>query len=437
MILTSAKLRPPNSDASLVRVEAMKEWPRIAHGRLDSELEYIPPELYDEWMRRGIPQPGDIVMTTEAPLGEIAQLDDRKVALAQRLITLRGKPGLLDNTFLKFAMQSRLVQDQLRSRATGTTVLGIRQSELRKVLLPLPPLHEQHAIAHILGTLDNKIELNRRMNETLEAMARAIFKSWFVDFDPVRAKTAGANSFPSMPQPVFDALPTEFTDSPLGPIPKGWKVGCVADIGNNVRNGVKPEEADSSTPYIGLEHMPRRSISLRDWGYAGDVGSNKSAFQRGEILFGKLRPYFHKVGVAVLDGVCSTDIVVVVPQSPEWFGLLLGHLSSVEFINYVNAGSTGTRMPRTSWKYMGRYGIALPPVQLAEVFTEWANAEVELICADIMQSRTLAAIRDALLPKLLSAEIRVRQPEELPSKPQSLSSRQMPRNRAHTTNQGM
>ena len=145
-------------------------------------------------MRRGLPQSGDIVMTTEAPLGEIAQLDGRKVALAQRLITLRGKPDLLDNTYLKFLMQSEFVQHQLHSRATGTTVLGIKQSELRQVTLVMPPLPEQRSIAHILGTLDDKIELNRRMNETLEALALAIFKAWFVDFDPVRAKAEGRTS---------------------------------------------------------------------------------------------------------------------------------------------------------------------------------------------------------------------------------------------------
>ena len=130
-------------------------------------------------------------MTMEAPLGEVAQLDSRKVALAQRLITLRGNPDLINNTYLKFAMQSAFVQNQLKARSTGTTVLGIRQSELKKVEIPLPPLDEQNRIAHTLGVLDEKIELNRQMNETLESIARAIFRSWFVDFDPVRAKMEG------------------------------------------------------------------------------------------------------------------------------------------------------------------------------------------------------------------------------------------------------
>ncbi|CAG0946879.1 hypothetical protein ANRL1_03390 [Anaerolineae bacterium] len=163
----------------------------VKSGRILPYEEFISPADYDTWMQRGLPKSGDVVMTTEAPLGEIAQLDERKVALAQRLITLRGRVSLLDNTDLKFHMQSSFVQDQLRARSTGTTVVGIKQSELRKVTLALPPLPKQRALAHILGTLDDKIELNRKMNETREAIARALFKSWFVDFDPVRAKAEG------------------------------------------------------------------------------------------------------------------------------------------------------------------------------------------------------------------------------------------------------
>ena len=158
----------------------------VKGGRIEKPEEFIAEADFDEWMRRGMPKPGDIVMTTEAPLGEVAQLDGRKVALAQRVITLRGKPDVLDNTFLKFLLQSNPVQEELLSRGTGTTVVGIRQSELRKVSLTLPPLAEQKAIAAVLGALDDKIELNRRMNATLEAMARALFQSWFVDFDPAR-----------------------------------------------------------------------------------------------------------------------------------------------------------------------------------------------------------------------------------------------------------
>src|SRR5579884_927906 len=194
----------------------------VKDGRIEAPSEFIAAEDYEEWMRRGIPHEGDVLMTTEAPLGQVAQLDGRKVALAQRLITLRGKPGLLDNTFLKFALKSEFVQNQLKARATGTTVLGIRQSELRKVLLPIPPLHEQQAIGGVLGSIDNKIELNRITNRTLEAIALATFKSWFADFDPIRSKTEDGR-----PPDVASKIPNAFSQSSRGLIPRGWEIGPI------------------------------------------------------------------------------------------------------------------------------------------------------------------------------------------------------------------
>jgi type I restriction enzyme S subunit len=270
-----------------------------------------------------------------------------------------------------------------------------------------PPPEIREAIANILGALDAKMALNRRMNQTLEAMARAIFKSWFVDFDPVRARAEGRQPF-GMDAETAALFPDSFQDSPLGKIPKGWKAGHLGEIAENPRRGVSPGKASRGTPYIGLEHMPRKCIGLESWGQAEEVGSNKFEFRQGEILFGKLRPYFHKVGVAVQDGVCSTDILVVRPKSKEWYGFVLGHVSSGEFVNYTDAVSTGTKMPRTNWQDMARYQIPLPEPRLANAYSQFASRIVEMIRQNILQSRTLAMIRDALLPKLISGAIRGR-----------------------------
>jgi type I restriction enzyme S subunit len=174
---------------------------------------------------------------------------------------------------------------------------------------------------------------------------------------------------------------------------------------------VQPSSIRPDTPYIALEHMPRRCIALSDWSVADGLESNKFEFRKGEILFGKLRPYFHKVGVAPVDGVCSTDIVVVAPRLAHWFAFVLGVVSSDEFVEYTNAGSTGTKMPRTSWAEMARYDIALPPKAVAQAFTERVRPGVDRIIAAIHESRFLAALRDALLPKLISGELRVKEIE--------------------------
>ena len=304
-----------------------------------------------------------------------------------------------------------LSQFDFGKMAEGTALPYLTVEVLSKLSLQLPTLSNQRAIAHILGTLDDKIELNRQMNETLEAIARTIFKSWFVDFDPVRAKME--ERMPAgMDAATATLFPSAFQDSPLGKIPKEWEVGTLGGIAANVRQSVKTSEIDSDELYIGLEHMPRRSIALSEWQTADGLGSNKYRFRKGEILFGKLRPYFHKVGVAPLDGVCSTDILVIQPIDSEWFGIVLGFVSSDEFIAYTNAYSAGTRMPRTNWKDMSKYEIALPQVEVSQKYTEFIRPFIERIIENIHQSRTLSQIRDALLPKLLSGEIRVDDKDE-------------------------
>ena len=156
-----------------------------------------------------------------------------------------------------------------------------------------------------------------------------------------------------------------------------------------------------------LEHMPRRCIALGEWADSADVSSGKFAFRKGEILFGKLRPYFHKVGIAPLDGICSTDILVVTPKSPEWFGFLLAHMSSDALIEFTDLASTGTKMPRTNWTDISAFKVVLPPRPVAATFTSLVLPMIERIISNLHQSRTLAGLRDTLLPKLLSGEVTV------------------------------
>jgi len=338
---------------------------------------------------------------------------------------LRPRKECIEPRYLYACVYHRAFTQFLVRREKGAAYPAVLPEDIADAVIKLPPLPEQRAIAHILGTLDDKIELNRRTSETLEAMARALFKSWFVDFEPVRAKCrgdldgrprwqrgGGANhdspQQPGLPAHLYDLFPDRLVESELGEIPEGWRVGNLRDVAENLRRGVQPDCIAPNTPYIALEHMPRRCIALFDWGTAEGIESNKFEFKKGEILFGKLRPYFHKVGVAPVDGVCSTDIVVIAPRRHVWTAFVLGHLSSVEFVDYTNAGSSGTKMPRTSWADMARYEIALPPEPVAEAFNTLVQPLTERIISSIHESRTLAALRDALLPKLIRGEIRVK-----------------------------
>lgn len=327
-------------------------------------------------------------------------------------ILLRVKTPAICPQFLSFAVSAPAAIAWLKSHAVGAVMPNLNESVLRRLPLTLPPLPEQQAIAEILGCLDDKIDLNRRMNETLEALARAVFQSWFVDFDPVRTKAEGRQP-EGLDAATAALFPDRFEDSPLGAVPKGWRVSKLGVIATNPRRGATASEIAPGTAYVALEHMPRRCISIIDWETQPDVESNKFCFHRGEILFGKLRPYFHKVGVAPIDGICSTDILVIAPKSANWFGFALCHYSSNELVRHADATSTGTKMPRTSWPDLSSFEVVLPDEQIARKFDAVVRLLVDKIITNIHESRTLALTRDALLPKLLSGQVRIADAERL------------------------
>ena len=382
----------------------------VKGGRIMTPDEFIALEDYDSWMRRGLPEPGDVVMTMEAPLGEVAQLDVRKIALAQRLITLRGKPNLINNTYLKFAMQSAFVQNQLKARSTGTTVLGIRQSELKKVEIPIPPLDEQNRIAHILGTLDDKIELNRQMNETLEAMARAIFKSWFVDFDPVRAKMEGRMPA-SMDAATATLFPSAFQDSPVGKIPEGWEVVSLPEVIEvNPRRVLKK---GTTAPYLHMQNLPTQGHRPDNWTRREFNSGTK--FINGDTLLARITPCIENGKTGFVDflaegevGWGSTEYIVFRPKPPlpVEFGYYLARSNDLRtFAIHNMTGTTGRqRVPASCFDY---YQFPVPTTPIAQQFSEIVQPFMEKIRVNSEQSRTLSQIRETLLPKLLSGEIRV------------------------------
>ncbi|MCK9463989.1 MAG: restriction endonuclease subunit S [Proteobacteria bacterium] len=355
---------------------------------------------------------GELLLTLVGTVGETAivpkSLAGWNTARAVAVIPVRKE---VNPYWVKLALRAPGVRAIIDSRLNTTVQATLNLGDVAQLPIVMPPLREREAIAHILGTLDDKIELNRRMNETLEAMARALFKSWFVDFDPVRAKAEGRDA--GLPKEIAELFPARLVESELGEVPEGWRGGSLGDIAEHPRRGVQPDQIEPGTPYIALEHMPKRSIALSEWGTAETVGSNKYEFKRGEMLFGKLRPYFHKVGVAPVDGVCSTDIVPMVAREESWFGFVLGHVSSDAFVEHTSAGSTGTKMPRTSWAEMARYPVVIPQKAVCEVFTRQIRRSSDRIVASIHESRTLAAVRDSLLPKLISGEVRVKDIERV------------------------
>ena len=380
----------------------------------DKGFKYISFDHADR-LKNSNAQRGDVIFTHAGNIGQVSYIPKNSLyeryVISQRQFLLRPKLEKVIPEYLVAYFKSPVGQHQILANASQVGVPAIAKpvSYLRTIKVPIPPLPEQRAIAQILGALDDKIELNRRMNETLEAMARALFKSWFVDFEPVRAKMDGRDT--GLPPHIAALFPDRLVPSELGEIPAGWEVTSLSEIATAPSRSIDPNHIRKDTPYIGLQHMPRRSISLEKWEYSEMVSSNKSVFRKGEFLFGKLRPYFHKVGIAPLNGISSTDIVVIAPKCEFYSSFVLSLISSDVFVSYTDQTSTGTKMPRTSWKTMGRFPVCTPDRTVFQEFEAVICSNFERIIENVHENRTLAAMRDALLPKLMSGELRVNDAE--------------------------
>jgi type I restriction enzyme S subunit len=268
----------------------------------------------------------------------------------------------------------------------GAGVPTLNRNHLDSLIVPLFGLDQEHRIADILSAYDDLIENNRRRTALLEEFARLLYREWFVSL-----------RFP-------DHEHTRIVDG----VPEGWERKTLGDLCTDVRDTAMPEHLEPDTPYIGLEHMPRRSIALSEWGYAEEVTSTKHRFRAGEILFGKIRPYFHKVGIAFVDGVASSDAIVIRPLAEELCCLVLMVVSSDPFVASTAQGMReGSKMPRADWKLMKQYRVSVPPHGLLSSFNTTIQPIVDQLRTLISQSHKLRLARDLFLPRLMNGEIAV------------------------------
>ena len=388
----------------------------IKGGRIERPSEFIAEAAYDAWMRRGIPQAGDVVLTTEAPMGEVGQLGRDRVALAQRVVTLRGKAGLLDSTFLLYLLQTDGMQEQLRARATGTTVLGIKQSELRRISVPLPPIGLQRSSASVLAAIDKRIDVLRETNATLEAIAQALFKSWFVDFDPVRAKQQGIAPA-GMDEATAALFPDGFEESTLGLLPKGWRAAALSEVFEI--NPLRSLKKGASAPYLDMASLARSGHCVEP-PVQREFGSG-AKFRNGDTLLARITPCLENGKSAFVDflaeeqvGWGSTEFIVLRPKNriPEYLGYLLCRYPPFrEYAIHSMSGTSGRQ--RVQNDVLGRYLLAMPGAAIASAFGEIVAALHKSITANHAQAQTLATLLDTLLPRLISGQLRLPYAEAL------------------------
>ncbi len=390
----------------------------IKNGELKDFQEYISEEDFDDWMLRGIPQENDVCLTVEAPLGEIAQIPSTKVALAQRVITMRGKEGVLDNNYFKYYCMSKRFQNDLDSRATGTTVLGIKQSELRKISLSLIEYEDQIIVGKFLKNLDKKIRLNKKMNETLEEIAKRLFKSWFIDFDPVRAKTEGRPT--GLSKEISDLFPDSFEDSELGEIPKDWKIKKISDI-FEVKKGSTP--ATKNTEF--WEPEEHKWVSPRDLSQNSSIflfdsarGISKVGLQKirsgllpdNTVMMSSRAP-IGLLGISGINFALGTGIFAIPPKNIMSYGLTYFFVGNQ--IRKLKQLSIGSTFEEVSLKIFNNLMIVFPNDEILTATKDIFDDFFKKIKTNTLEIKTLTNIRDTLLPKLISGELQIPDAENL------------------------
>ena len=366
----------------------------LVNGRLDrSSMNCLDPAEVDEKYRHFLLDAGDYVVSSSGTIGRIAEVgaEDLPCMLNTSVIRMRpNKPKDLDRRFLRYFLSSSYFQTQIKAFASGSVQVNYGPTHLKKMWVILPPLSEQRAIAHILGTLDDKIELNRRMNETLEAMARALFKSWFVDFDPVRAKMAGRD--PGLPQHLADLFPDRMVESELGEIPEGWEVTALGDL-LELAYG-KALKADS-----------RHDGDIPVYGSNGEVGwHDKRLVQGPGIVVGR------KGNPGVVTWVTTDFFPIdttfyVVPKDSNQNLYFLFYALKGQDLPSIAADSAVPGLNR-NLAYMNKQ--VMPVAQIVEHFNGYVGPIFARSHCLEAESRPLAFLRDALLPKLISGETRLR-----------------------------
>ncbi|MGV2989715.1 restriction endonuclease subunit S [Vibrio sp. E150_011] len=333
-----------------------------------------------------------LIITIAANIAETAVLKFN-ACFPDSIVGFIPNEELVDVYFVKYYID--YIKLEMQSISQGTTQDNLSLDKLRTFKFKVPK--DREVVSTISSTLlnyDNLIENNNRRIAILEEMAQSLYREWFVNFRyPSHQDNLDADGNPKC------------VDSPLGQILEGWEVKPLGELVEFKRKTIKKGTVPKNTPYMGLEHFPRKSIALSDWEQVTEIGSNKLAFSRGDILFGKIRPNFHKVGVAQVDGLCSSDTFVLSPKERTHHSLIAMVTFSNEFVAQAVQTAQGSKMPRASWDVLQEFSVCVPDLKVLESFNSVVTPAIEQIRVLSLKNRNLKQQRDMLLPKLISGQI--------------------------------
>ncbi len=367
----------------------------VLDGRIDlSGCSFVPRPIAEQASRWALGS-GDILVGMTGYVGTVGRVrqHDLPALLNQRVGRFVADRSRIEPDFLFFSVRNPAIRTQWEALANGSAQANISGKQICSVRIPLPPLDEQRRIAAVLGALDDKIELNRKMNRTLEEMAQAIFKSWFIDFDG------------------HDDL----VDSGIGPVPRGWEVGTLTDLADLNPESWNKRTRPASISYVDLSNTKWGAIEAVTEFQAGDAPSRAQRVLRPrDTIVGTVRPGNGSYALVARSGLTgSTGFAVLRPKDPESASMIYLAATRRENIDRLAHLADGGAYPAVRPEIVAATPTVVPPAAALADFAASVDPLLQRIATNRAESRTLAELRDALLPKLISGELRVPEAAEL------------------------
>lgn len=398
----------PDSDVGPFKVTAKD----VNHGRILYETARRTTwDAYDKLLTsKSKPAKGDVLLTKDGSIGRVAVVDRDGVCINQSVAVMRPR-ATTDARFLSYLLQTPYYQARMAADSDGSTIKHIYITRVDKMSVATPAIGEQKNVAAVLGALDDKIDHNRKTNRALEGFARAMFKAWFVDFEPVKAKAAGATSFPGMPAAAFAALPTRFVDSELGPVPEGSQVGKLGHFCDINKHKVGAEDINGEIEYIDIASVTvGRLEDVQRVLFAEAPSRARRRVRHGDTIWSCVRPnrrsylFIHSPPE---NRIASTGFAVL---SPADFGpsYLYELTTRQEFVDYLVSNADGSAYPAVRPEHFAEADVLVPSLIVRHAFERVTMPFRDLFAAGEAESLKLAQLRDYLLPSLLSGKVRVK-----------------------------
>lgn len=364
----------------------------VRNGYVDTEnVRYVAEETYKRWTRRLVPKRGDIILTREAPLGDVGKIrTNDAVFLGQRLYHFRPDPTKLDPDFLLYSLMGDDLQGQIKGFGSGSTVEHMRLEDIPNLELNLPSLPVQQRIAGILSAYDELIENSQRRIKILESMARSLYREWFVNF-----RFPGHESVPHV-------------SSPLGEIPQGWEVKKLSTVADVNRTQINVRSAPDELHYIDISSVsPGQIDSITTYAFADAPGRARRIVEHGDMIWSCVRPNrrsYAQVMHPQPDTIASTGFAVLTATNVP-FTFLYFATTTDDFVAYLTNNATGAAYPAVTAPTFEKADLLVPSAVLLKKFGDATIPMAEEIHTLQQQTQNLRRTRDLLLPRLLSGQV--------------------------------